>query len=80
MRILNKNFIAFLNFIQEYSKLAGPDLLEDKIGVDKKMEKDLENLKKELKKLELEKAGKNKTVAVGTSRLNYLDPRISVAW
>ena len=25
-------------------------------------------------------AEKNKTVALGTSKINYMDPRISVAW
>lgn len=36
----------------------------------------------QLKKLELQETDRdeNKTIALGTSKLNYLDPRISVAW
>lgn len=44
--------------------------------------KQLERLRDQLKKLELQETDKdeNKTIALGTSKLNYLDPRISVAW
>jgi DNA topoisomerase-1 len=36
----------------------------------------------QLRKLEVAQTDKeeNKTIALGTSKLNYLDPRISVAW
>lgn len=39
-------------------------------------------MKEQLKKLELQETDRdeNKTIALGTSKLNYLDPRISVAW
>ncbi|CAK9300368.1 unnamed protein product [Gordionus sp. m RMFG-2023] len=42
----------------------------------------LERLKEQLLKLELQATDKeeNKTIALGTSKLNYLDPRITVAW
>lgn len=42
----------------------------------------LEKLKEQLKKLKLQEEDKesNKQIALGTSKLNYLDPRISVAW
>ncbi|XP_077552678.1 DNA topoisomerase 1-like [Haemaphysalis longicornis] len=42
----------------------------------------LQKLEFQLKKLEVQAMDKeeNKQVAVGTSKLNYLDPRISVAW
>lgn len=45
-------------------------------------EKALEKLKEGLKKLEIQVTDKeeNKDIALGTSKLNYLDPRISVAW
>ncbi|KAH8391435.1 hypothetical protein KR200_006387, partial [Drosophila serrata] len=51
------------------------------INADKKG-KQLERLKDQLKKLELQETDRdeNKTIALGTSKLNYLDPRISVAW
>lgn len=42
----------------------------------------LDKAKEALKKLELQITDKeeNKDIALGTSKLNYLDPRISVAW
>lgn len=42
----------------------------------------MERLKEQLLKLEVQETDKeeNKTIALGTSKLNYLDPRISVAW
>jgi len=53
----------------------------EKVNVDKK-KKALERLLEQLEKLEIQKTDKdeNKTIALGTSKLNYLDPRISVAW
>jgi DNA topoisomerase-1 len=42
----------------------------------------LERLQEALLKLQVKETDKaeNKTIALGTSKLNYLDPRISVAW
>merc|ERR1719419_2183587 len=47
-----------------------------------KCKKNLERLLEQLEKLEIQKTDKdeNKTIALGTSKLNYLDPRISVQW
>jgi len=44
--------------------------------------KKIENWKEKIKKMELNIKHKddNKEVALGTSKLNYMDPRISVAW
>lgn len=55
--------------------------LEDKAQFEKKL-KQLDRLKEQLVKLEIKETDRdeNKTIAVGTSKLNYLDPRISVAW
>merc|ERR1719284_1401077 len=52
-----------------------------KAEVDKK-KKAVDRLKEQLNKLEVQEVDKdeNKTIALGTSKLNYLDPRISVAW
>eukprot|EP00095_Tigriopus_kingsejongensis_P004567 maker-scaffold462_size163801-snap-gene-0.41 protein:Tk04567 transcript:maker-scaffold462_size163801-snap-gene-0.41-mRNA-1 annotation:"topoisomerase 1b" len=52
-----------------------------KINMDKK-KKALERLMEQLNKLETQAVDKeeNKSIALGTSKLNYLDPRISVAW
>ncbi|XP_069188554.1 DNA topoisomerase I, mitochondrial isoform X2 [Procambarus clarkii] len=54
---------------------------KEKMAYEKK-KKALERLKEQLEKLELSATDKeeNKTIALGTSKLNYLDPRISVAW
>ena len=47
-----------------------------------KFKKRVATLKDQLKKLEVQEVDKeeNKQIALGTSKLNYLDPRISVAW
>ena len=44
--------------------------------------KAVERLEDQLTKLEIQLTDKdeNKDIALGTSKLNYLDPRISVAW
>jgi hypothetical protein len=54
---------------------------ESKAMTDKKKTA-LGRLKEQLLKLEVQETDKeeNKTIALGTSKLNYLDPRISVAW
>jgi hypothetical protein len=45
-------------------------------------EKALEKLHESLRKLEMQVTDKeeNKDIALGTSKLNYLDPRISIGW
>lgn len=42
----------------------------------------LRRTEEQLKKLEMTKTDKDegKEIALGTSKLNYLDPRISIAW
>ncbi|KAK9510729.1 hypothetical protein O3M35_005458 [Rhynocoris fuscipes] len=54
---------------------------KEQIVADKKKNA-LERLKQQLTKLEVQETDReeNKTIALGTSKLNYLDPRISVAW
>lgn len=44
--------------------------------------KQIERLEEQLQKLEVQATDKeeNKDIALGTSKLNYLDPRISVSW
>lgn len=51
-------------------------------GAKEKYKKRLKTLEEQLKKLEVQKVDKeeNKQIALSTSKLNYLDPRISVAW
>lgn len=67
--------------MKDLKKLARSGSVKEKINADKKA-KQLERLKEQLKKLELQETDRdeNKTIALGTSKLNYLDPRISVAW
>jgi len=47
-----------------------------------KIKKKIEKYEEQIKKLEIQKTGKDelKTVALGTSKINYLDPRITVSW
>uniref|UniRef100_A0A0N5API8 DNA topoisomerase I n=1 Tax=Syphacia muris TaxID=451379 RepID=A0A0N5API8_9BILA len=47
-----------------------------------KAKKKVERLKEQLRRLKIQRTDKdeNKQIALGTSKLNYLDPRISVAW
>jgi DNA topoisomerase I len=47
-----------------------------------KKKKAFERMQNQLEKLELQATDReeNKEIALGTSKLNYLDPRISVAW
>ncbi|KAJ8418819.1 hypothetical protein AAFF_G00003180 [Aldrovandia affinis] len=47
-----------------------------------KKENAVKRLEEQLKKLQLQMTDReeNKVIALGTSKLNYLDPRISVAW
>lgn len=63
------------------AKAAKRGSVKEKMMADKK-KKQLEKLKEQLQKLELQETDRdeNKTISLGTSKLNYLDPRISVAW
>ncbi|XP_014471593.1 PREDICTED: DNA topoisomerase 1 isoform X3 [Dinoponera quadriceps] len=55
--------------------------VKEKVIYEKK-KKQLDRLKDQLRKLEVQATDReeNKEIALGTSKLNYLDPRISVAW
>lgn len=67
--------------VKDAVKAAKRGSAKEKIIADKK-KKMLERLKQQLTKLEIQETDRdeNKTIALGTSKLNYLDPRISVAW
>lgn len=67
--------------LRQASKAAKRGSVKEKLNCDKK-KKALERLREQLKKLELQETDRdeNKTISLGTSKLNYLDPRISVAW
>ncbi|CAH4014538.1 DNA topoisomerase I, mitochondrial isoform X1 [Pieris brassicae] len=66
---------------RQAGKAAKRGSVKEKLNCDKK-KKALDRLKEQLKKLELDETNRdeNKTIALGTSKLNYLDPRISVSW
>ncbi|CAJ0573062.1 unnamed protein product, partial [Mesorhabditis spiculigera] len=53
-----------------------------KSGDKEKAKKKMDRLKDQYKKLKINRTDKdeNKQIALGTSKLNYLDPRITVAW
>jgi len=67
--------------VKDAQKDAKRGSVKEKQIYDKK-KKQLERLKEQLVKLEIQETDRdeNKTIALGTSKLNYLDPRISVAW
>lgn len=67
--------------VSDAVKAAKRGSVKDKINADKK-KKALDRLKDQLRKLEVQETDRdeNKTISLGTSKLNYLDPRISIAW
>ncbi|ENN71967.1 hypothetical protein YQE_11401, partial [Dendroctonus ponderosae] len=67
--------------VKDAQREAKHGSVKEKMVHDKK-KKTLERLKDQLAKLEIQETDRdeNKTIALGTSKLNYLDPRISVAW
>ncbi|KAK9888579.1 hypothetical protein WA026_000818 [Henosepilachna vigintioctopunctata] len=67
--------------VKDAKREANNGSVKEKMVYDKK-KKMLERLKDQLAKLEIQETDRdeNKTIALGTSKLNYLDPRISVAW
>ncbi|XP_072376809.1 DNA topoisomerase I, mitochondrial isoform X1 [Diabrotica undecimpunctata] len=67
--------------VKEAVREAKHGSVKEKVVADKK-KKLLQRLKDQLAKLEIQETDRdeNKTIALGTSKLNYLDPRISVAW
>jgi DNA topoisomerase-1 len=86
MENLNAKIEAKQDQIKEAQKKVKNAKKASKAGGGKaeyeKCKKTLERLLEQLDKLEIQKTDKdeNKTIALGTSKLNYLDPRISVAW
>lgn len=67
--------------VKDAGKDAKRGSVKEKVIYEKK-KKMLQRLKDQLLKLEVQETDRdeNKTIALGTSKLNYLDPRISVAW
>lgn len=67
--------------VKDAAKDAKRGSVKEKVVYDKK-KKMLQRLKEQLLKLEVQETDRdeNKTIALGTSKLNYLDPRITVAW
>lgn len=66
---------------QDANKAAKHGSVKEKVNADNK-KKQLQRTREQLLKMELQETDRdeNKTIALGTSKLNYLDPRISVAW
>lgn len=63
-------------------KEAKAELSACKSKEKEKLQKKVDRIKDQLRRLKIQRTDKdeNKTIALGTSKLNYLDPRISVAW
>ncbi|GMT02473.1 hypothetical protein PENTCL1PPCAC_24647, partial [Pristionchus entomophagus] len=63
-------------------KNAKQELKEARGANKEKAKKNVDKFKEQYMKMKITRTDKdeNKTVALGTSKLNYLDPRISVAW
>ncbi|CAJ0963333.1 unnamed protein product, partial [Mesorhabditis belari] len=63
-------------------KQAKTDLEKAREAEKEKVKKRVDRLKDQYKRLKINHTDKdeNKQIALGTSKLNYLDPRISVAW
>ena len=94
-KISEKEEEEFEELLSKYEidkKNGLPDLIKPtkpKKFIRKKMPKDFDSIEKEIEKsneklkdLEINKKVKddNKTVALGTSKINYCDPRISISW
>ncbi|XP_070574510.1 DNA topoisomerase I, mitochondrial-like [Ptychodera flava] len=82
---IEKKHVSIKDVKKEYKRLKS----DYKTSRDDRMKsalerkkKQLERLEEQLMKLEVQATDKeeNKEIALGTSKLNYLDPRISVAW
>ncbi|KZC06891.1 PREDICTED: DNA topoisomerase I, mitochondrial isoform X1 [Dufourea novaeangliae] len=67
--------------VKDAKREAKHGSVKEKVVYEKK-KKTLDRLREQLTKLEVQATDKeeNKEIALGTSKLNYLDPRISVAW
>ncbi|VDL70573.1 unnamed protein product [Nippostrongylus brasiliensis] len=63
-------------------KEAKAELEKARGAAKEKAKKKVDRLKEQLKKLKINRTDRdeNKQIALSTSKLNYLDPRISVAW
>uniref|UniRef100_A0A0N4ZEW6 DNA topoisomerase I n=1 Tax=Parastrongyloides trichosuri TaxID=131310 RepID=A0A0N4ZEW6_PARTI len=63
-------------------KKAKTSLAEASGKEKEKLEKKVERVKEQLRKLKIQRTDRdeNKQIALSTSKLNYLDPRITVAW
>ncbi|KAI3941460.1 hypothetical protein MKW98_022467 [Papaver atlanticum] len=88
---LNEKIVALKNVLDGLEKDLGkvrkgkPQLIKDADGKPKKIltpEKKMDQTTKKIEKMEqtMKKKEELKNVALGTSKTNYLDPRISVAW
>eukprot|EP00244_Chara_vulgaris_P013789 TRINITY_DN8163_c1_g5_i1.p1 TRINITY_DN8163_c1_g5~~TRINITY_DN8163_c1_g5_i1.p1 ORF type:complete len:109 (-),score=21.69 TRINITY_DN8163_c1_g5_i1:3-329(-) len=72
----------------ERAKKGKPPLKKDENGKPKKMqspdviERNIEKMTQRMEKMRLDMRIKDelKTVALGTSKINYMDPRITIAW
>eukprot|EP00123_Amoebidium_parasiticum_P012621 comp21479_c0_seq1/m.29737 comp21479_c0_seq1/g.29737 ORF comp21479_c0_seq1/g.29737 comp21479_c0_seq1/m.29737 type:complete len:788 (-) comp21479_c0_seq1:314-2677(-) len=67
---------------EQYKELKDELKKAKKDGTEAKVEKKMKNLKERIRKKEILMTDRdeNKTIALGTSKINYMDPRITYAW
>lgn len=72
---------SFLIKVNQHFELSSQLIMSCNRKLDK-MERKIKKLEEEIMKLNFKKIEKeeNKTIAMDTSKINYLDPRISVSW
>nr|CAG4635319.1 EOG090X0296 [Artemia franciscana] len=80
-KVFESTYMNLQNLIFEKGRKIADALSQLPAAVEK-CQKTVERLREQLQKLEVQATDReeNKEIALGTSKLNYLDPRISVAW
>jgi DNA topoisomerase-1 len=81
-RAVPKSFEKSMENMEAKIKGKKKEIKELKKEKSEKNKEKLRRLQEQLAKLEMDRTDKyeGKDIALGTSKLNYLDPRISVAW
>merc|ERR1712013_271438 len=78
IKLLKKHHLSLLDPSNDKLKVKGEKLPSNVLSCKKKIAESKVRLDKHIKQMELKED--NKTVSLGTSKMNYMDPRITVAW
>jgi hypothetical protein len=75
---LKRNISIDISYFVNLNKSGLDNLTKSTCRIEKK----ITTIESKIEKMEMDKQTKEdlKTVALGTSKINYLDPRITVAW